>query len=196
MKKPRAVVLPLERIEPKILFLRGDRVMLSSDLARLYGVQPRVLIQAVKRNLERFPHDFMFQLTATEAALLKSQSVISSWGGARRAEPYAFTEQGVSMLSSVIHSPRAIQINIEIIRTFVFLRKALRSGKAMVKKLRELEDRCNARHAQVMEVFRELLGGAEPARERIGFQPPRPGRLARGAAPESQSTRATPALDY
>src|SRR6266404_2902123 len=95
-------------IENRILIVRGHRVMLSTDLAKLYGVEPRVLVQAVKRNIDRFPEDFMFQLSAEEFQILKSQFVISSWGGARRARPYAFTEQGVAMLSSVLRSKRAV----------------------------------------------------------------------------------------
>ena len=100
-----------ERIEKRILLLRGQKVMLSMDLAELYGVEPRVLVQAVKRNIDRFPGDFMFQLNLQEVRNLKSQIVISSWGGLRRAAPYAFTEQGVAMLSSVLNSKRAAQVN-------------------------------------------------------------------------------------
>jgi hypothetical protein len=107
--------IPPERIERRILLIRGHKVMLSIDLAELYSVEPRVLIQAVKRNLECFPDDFMFQLTNEEFANLKSQIVISSWGGARTS-PYAFTEQGVAMLSSVLRSPRAVQVDIDLMR--------------------------------------------------------------------------------
>src|SRR6266568_3929605 len=105
-------LIPAERIEKCILLLRGEKVMLSPDLAKLYGVEPRALVQAVKRNLNRFPPDFMFQLTKEEFENLKSQIVISSWGGARRATPYAFSELGVAMLSSVLNSKHAIQMNI------------------------------------------------------------------------------------
>src|SRR5262245_61203587 len=108
-----------ERIARRILLLRGAKVMLSMHLAALYGVEPRVLMQAVKRNLPRFPRDFMFQLSAPEFARLKSQIVISSWGGRRRSRPYAFTEQGVAMLSSILRSPRAVLVNVEIMRAFV-----------------------------------------------------------------------------
>jgi hypothetical protein len=106
-------VIPVERIEGHIFLIRGEKVMLSTHLAELYEVEPRALVQAVKRNLERFPEDFMFQLSAEEFADLKSQIVTSSWGGARRAAPYAFTEQGVAMLSSVLRSERAIIVNEE-----------------------------------------------------------------------------------
>src|SRR5579863_9283837 len=111
-------VIPAERIESRILLIRGEKVMLSGDPARLYEVEPRALVQAVKRNIARFPEDFMFQLSQEEFQVLKSQIVISSWGGMRRANPYAFTEQGVAMLSTVLRSKRAIQANIEIMRAF------------------------------------------------------------------------------
>ncbi len=122
--KPATLVA---RIEARIVVIRGQRVMLSMDLAELYGVEPRALVQAVKRNPSRFPEDFMFQLSREEFANLKSQIVISSWGGLRWATPYAFTEQGVSMLSSVLNSPRAIRVNVEIMRAFVRLRRMLAS---------------------------------------------------------------------
>ena len=117
--------LTLENIERHIFLIRGHRVMLSADLADLYAVEPRVLVQTVKRNRDRFPADFMFQLTEQEFHRLKSQIVTSSWGGLRRAYPYAFTEQGVAMLSSVLRSNRAIQVNIAIMRAFVKLRELL-----------------------------------------------------------------------
>ena len=115
-------LMPLERIESKILLLRGEKVLQSTHLAELYEVGPRALVQAVKRNLDRFPADFMFQLSADEFRDLKSQIVSSSWGGLRRAAPYAFTEQGVAMLSSVLKSKRAIQVTVAIMRAFVRLR--------------------------------------------------------------------------
>lgn len=105
-------MLPMERIQNKIHLIRGEKVMLSTDLADLYEVEPRALVQAVKRNAERFPDDFLFQLNAEEAAGLKSQIVISSHGGPRRSRPYAFTEQGIAMLSSVLRSERAVAVNI------------------------------------------------------------------------------------
>jgi len=108
----KQALVPAERIERAIFLIRGQKVMLSTDLAELYGVEPRVLVQAVQRNIERFPEDFMFQLTTSEFSNLKSQIVISSWGGLRRAAPYAFTEQGVAMLSSVLrlrYRPRMIR---------------------------------------------------------------------------------------
>src|SRR6266700_3260959 len=108
-----------EQIERRIYLIRSERVMLSGDLAALYRVAPKVLVQAVKRNRPRFPSDFLFQLTQAEFTNLKSQTVTSSWGGVRRARPYAFTEEGVAMLSGVLHSRRAVRVNVAIMRAFV-----------------------------------------------------------------------------
>jgi len=127
-------IVPMERIEKRIYLFRGKKVMLSTDLADLYGVEVRAFVQAVKRNVMRFPEDFMFQLNEKEYDILKSQIVISSWGGARRARPYAFTEQGVAMLSSVLRSKRAIRVNIQIIRAFVRLREMILSHRELAKK--------------------------------------------------------------
>ncbi len=140
--------------------------MISTDLAGLYQVAPRVLVQAVKRNADRFPPDFMFQLTAHEFSLLKSQIVISSWGGFRRATPYAFTEQGIAMLSSVLRSKRAIRVNIEIMRTFVRLRRLLSSNAVLARKLAQLEKKYDAQFKVVFDAIRELMNGPE--------QPPAP----------------------
>jgi len=163
-------IIPTERIEQKILFLRGEKVMLSTDLAKLYEVEPRALIQAVKRNLDRFPPDFMFQLTKEEVANLKSQIVISSWGGARRATPYAFTENGVAMLSSVLNSDRAIRVNVEIMRTFTRLRKLLASHAELARKLNALERKYDAQFRIVFDAIRQLMAPSpEPKKGRIGF---------------------------
>lgn len=133
-------LVPMEAIEKKILLIHGQKVMLDSDLADLYGVQTKVLVQAVKRNINRFPTDFMFQLTAEEAVLLRSQIVTSSSGhGGRRYVPYVFTEQGVAMLSSVLNSKRAIEVNIQIMRAFVKLREMMSTHKDLARKLTELE---------------------------------------------------------
>ena len=142
---------------------------MSTDLANLYQVQPRALIQAVKRNLDRFPGDFMFQLTASEFRNLKSQIVISSWGGSRRAAPYAFTEQGVAMLSSVLHSRRAVQVNIEIMRAFVHLRRLLSSNEDLSRKLASLERKYDARFKVVFEAIKKLMAPPTPKPRRIGF---------------------------
>src|ERR1017187_638259 len=130
--------VPVELVARRICLIRGQRVMLSPDLAELYHVEPRALVQAVKRNLDRFPEDFMFQLTDEEYGNLKSQIVISSWGGARRANPYAFTEHGGAMLSSVVHSKRAVQMNILIIRAFVKLREVLATNRALAQRIEQL----------------------------------------------------------
>jgi hypothetical protein len=158
-----------ERIEQAIVIIRGLRVMLSTHLAPLYDVEPRALIQAVKRNRERFPADFMFQLNAGEWKNLKSQLVISSWGGSRRAAPYAFTEQGIAMLSSVLKSRRAIQVNIEIMRAFVRLRQILASNAQLARKLAELEKKYNAQFRVVFDAIRQLMTPPKPDKRKIGF---------------------------
>ena len=182
-----------ERIEQAILLIRGEKVMLDADLAALYGVATRVLIQAVKRNAERFPPDFIFQLTKEEVDLLRSQSVtsksasrldqgdseilrsqfvISKIGdprGGRRYLPYAFTEQGVAMLSSVLHSPRAIAVNIEIMRTFIRLRRMLASHADLARKLEALEKKYDAQFKVVFDAIRQLMAPPAPKRRRIGF---------------------------
>ena len=170
MYKDRALIPP-ERIERSILLIRGHKVMLSTDLAELYGVEPRILVQAVKRNITRFPQDFMFQLSKEEFSNLKSQIVISSWGGLRRAPPYAFTEQGVAMLSSVLRSKRAIQVNIEIMRAFVRLRQILASNKELAKRLDALEKKYDAQFKVVFDAIRQLMAPPEqkPPKRRIGF---------------------------
>src|SRR5208282_3952950 len=146
-----------ERIERRILLIRELRVILSSDLAQLYEVAPKVLIQAVKRNYPRFPADFMFQLTREEYTNLKSQFVTSSWGGARRATPYAFTEQGVAMLSSVLRSERAVHVNIAIMRAFVRLRRILASHAQLARKLDALEKKYDTQFKVVFDAIRELM---------------------------------------
>lgn len=165
-------IVPLDHVERHILLIRGEKVLLGQDLARLYDVEPRSLIQAVKRNIERFPRDFMFQLTREETANLKSHSVTSSWGGARRATPYAFTEQGVAMLSSVLRSERAVQVNVAIMRTFVRLRQMLSSNATLSKRLDELEKTYDEQFAAVFEAIRQLMDGdqEEKARPPIGYQ--------------------------
>lgn len=160
--------MPLAEIELAILPLRGQRVLLSGDLARLYDVEVRVLMQAVKRNLDRFPADFMFQLNDEEWQFLKSQSVISSWGGARTA-PYAFTEQGVAMLSSVLKSGRAIQVNIEIMRAFVRLRRLLSEHQELAGRLDHLEQRYDQQFKAVFDAIRQLMAAPVPSSRPIGF---------------------------
>lgn len=175
-------------IQSRILALREQRVMLDADLAQLYGVQTRALVQAVKRNLARFPEDFMFQLSPEEWAALRSQSVISNTEGrgGRRTAPYAFTEQGVAMLSSVLGSPRAIAVNIEIMRTFVRVRALAATHGELAKRLAELEDKTEAlamnhdtfshnTRSQLKKVFdalRELMTPPDPPKRPIGFVTP------------------------
>jgi hypothetical protein len=167
-----------------ILELREQRVMLDADLAELYGVQTKVLVQAVKRNVLRFPADFMFQLSTEEFAALRSQSVTSNTGrGGRRTAPYAFTEQGVAMLSSVLGSPRAIAVNIEIMRTFVRVRELAATHGDLAKRLGELEEKTEAlamqqdafshntraQLKQVFEAIRQLMVPPDPPKRPIGF---------------------------
>lgn len=169
-----------EQIMPHILICRGYKVMIDTELASLYGVEVRSLIQAIKRNLYRFPEDFMFQLTKQEVEILRSQIVISSlrrqtdtssWGG-RRYPPYAFTEQGVAMLSSVLHSKRAIQVNVEIMRAFVRLRQMLTTNAGLARKLAALEKKYDAQFKIVFDAIRELMTPPEPKKKRpIGFAP-------------------------
>jgi hypothetical protein len=159
-----------ERIEQRIFLLRGQKVMLSPDLAQLYDVEPRALVQAVKRNLERFPVDFMFQLSGREFRSLKSQIVTSSWGGLRRATPYAFTEQGVAMLSSVLRSERAVRVNIEIMRAFVRMRQMLASHADLARKVAALEKKYDAQFKVVFDAIRELMTPPQPKQIRIGFR--------------------------
>ena len=163
-------LIPVDRIEKAILLIRKQKVMLDADLAELYGVETRVLVQAVKRNHERFPEDFMFQLSREEFSILRSQSMTSSdWGG-RRYPPYAFTEQGVAMLSSVLRSQRAIQVNIEIMRAFIRLRQMLASHADLARKLNALEKKYDAQFKEVFEAIRQLMAPPEPKRRPIGFQ--------------------------
>jgi hypothetical protein len=167
-----AGVVPLERIERAIYLIRGEKVLLDEDLARLYGVETRVLNQAIKRHHRRFPADFMFKLSPREFANLKSQSVTSSWGG-RRKLPLAFTEQGVAMLSSVLNSERAVGVNILIMRAFVRLRKLLAANEALYRKLNELERKLQHHDQAIAVIFDEIRKLMEPPPEepkgRIGF---------------------------
>lgn len=165
-------VVRLERVAHRIVRIRQQNVLLSQHLAELYSVFVKALNQAVKRHAERFPPDFMFQLTAEEFDNLKSQLVTSSWGGARRALPYAFTEQGVAMLSSVLRSDRAVKVNIEIMRAFVRLRQTLNANDALARKFSELEKRVG-KHDQditaIIDAIRQLMAPPEKAKREIGF---------------------------
>ena len=169
----RAAPLPVAQaiadVESRIHSLRGSRVMFSFDLARLYGVETKVLLQAVKRNVRRFPPDFAFRLSAEEFATLRSQLVTSSWGGSRYP-PYAFTEQGVAMLSGVLHSDRAVAVNIEVMRAFVNLRALLASDQGLAARLSDLERRYDAQFSDVFDAIRELMEPPDDAPKKpIGF---------------------------
>ena len=163
-------LIPNERIERAILLIRGQKVMLDRDLAELYDVPTKVLNQAVKRNAERFPGDFMFQLREEEMdVVLRSQFVTSKGGrGGRRYLPYAFTEQGVAMLSSVLNSDRAIEVNIAIMRAFVRLREIMATHKDLARKLEELEKKLGQHDEKfqiVFEAIRQLMAPPEPAKK-------------------------------
>ena len=158
------------QVERRILLIRGQKVMLDADLAELYGVPTKSLNLAVKRNAERFPEDFMFQLTGDEAAGLRFHLETSKSGrGGRRYRPYAFTEQGVAMLSSVLRSLRAVQVNIAIMRTFVRLREMLLSHADLARKLAALENKYDAQFKVVFDAMRELMQPSTPPRREIGF---------------------------
>ena len=161
-------LIPAEVIERKIYLIRGHKVMLDGDLAELYGVATKRLNEQVRRNLRRFPSDFMFQLSSKEAESLRSQIATSKRGG-RRYLPYAFTEQGVAMLSSVLNSDRAIEVNIQIMRAFVKLREMIASNKDLAKRLDELESKYDKQFKVVFDAIRELMTPPEPKRRRIGF---------------------------
>jgi hypothetical protein len=164
----------VDRIEKAILLIRGQKVMLDRDLAELYAVETGALNRAVKRNIQRFPEDFMFQITDEEAERLRCQTGISKRGrGGRRYLPYVFTEQGVAMLSSVLNSERAIQVNIAIMRVFVRLREMMATHKELAFKLAELEERLEGHDEQIQNIFeaiRQLMTPPEPPRKKIGFE--------------------------
>ena len=177
-RKLTTVIAPVELIERQIHIVRGQRVLLDSDLADLYGVETKVLNQAVQRNSDRFPEDFAFPLTPQEFANLKSQIVTSSLGhGGRRKLPWAFTEHGIAMLSSVLNSPTAVRVNIQIIRTFVRLRRLLATPGELVTQLQQLAEtvQLHDRHIKaITDVLTKMMEPPpQPAKKgRIGFQPP------------------------
>ena len=192
-------LIPAERIEKAILLIRGQKVMLDADLAMLYQVQTKALVQAVKRNLNRFPSDFMFQLSKEELENWRSQ-IVTSNPGARmglRRRPYAFTEQGVAMLSSVLHSERAVVVNIEIMRAFVRLRQILATHVELAHKLDELEKRYDAQFKMVFDAIRQLMAPPPDTRKgKIGFR--REAEKPPGSKPEGkvkQERHGRPAVD-
>jgi hypothetical protein len=165
-------LIPVEIIEKKILLIRGHKVMLDSDLAMLYEVETFNLNKAVKRNIDRFPEDFMFQLTTEEAGALRFQIGISKTEGrgGRRYLPYVFTEQGVAMLSTVLNSERAVKVNIEIMRTFVKLRQMLASNAELARKLEVLEKKYDAQFKVVFAAIRQLMSPPISKKAKIGFR--------------------------
>ncbi len=162
------VLVPLELIENKILLIRGRKVMLDRDLAVLYGVKTKALNQAVKRNLERFPKDFMFQLTHLEDQGLRSHFVTAKKGGPT-SHPFVFTEQGVAMLSTVLKSRQAIAVNIQIIRTFTKLREMLSSHHLLRKKIEDIEKKYDSQFKVIFDVIKQLVTEEEGPKRRIGF---------------------------
>jgi len=162
------VLASTDFIATKILFLRDEKVLLDADLALLYGVETKRLKEAVRRNLARFPEDFMFQLSDEEWKNLRTQFASSSWGG-QRYPPFAFTEQGVAMLSGILNSPRAIETNIAIMRTFVALRKLMESNQDLATKIRQLERKYDQRFKLVFDTIQQLIKQEKEARP-IGFE--------------------------
>jgi hypothetical protein len=166
----RQSLVPVASIERRIYLVRGEKVMLDADLAELYEVPTKVFNQAVKRNLDRFPEDFMFRVTKEESESLRSQIVTSKIGrGGRRTLPYVFTEQGVAMLSSVLRSRRAIEVNIAIMRAFVNLRRMMLSNEELNRKVNALEQKYDENFKVVFDALRRLLAAPEKPRRRIGF---------------------------
>lgn len=164
-------IVPVEIIQNKIIYFRKCKVMLDRDLAELYEVPTKRLNEQVRRNLKRFPSDFMFQLTKKEFKILKSQIATSSWGGVRKM-PYVFTEQGVAMLSSVLNSERAIQVNIQIMRTFTKLRQMIETHKDLKRKVEEMEKKYDGQFQIVFNALKELLEPPpSPKKGQIGFRP-------------------------
>jgi phage regulator Rha-like protein len=172
-KTVKAEIILTERIEKKIYLIRNQKVMLDNDLAELYGVETKILNKAVSRNSERFPKDFIFQITKEEWENLRFQFGTSKKSrGGRRYLPYAFTEQGVAMLSSVLKSKRAIQVNIQIMRAFVKLREILSTHKELAQKLKELELKIDSHDQQIQAIFdviNQLITPSEPPKRKMGF---------------------------
>lgn len=168
-KKPKSAILPEEVIQSKIFLIRGKKVMVDRDLAELYTVNTKALNQAVKRNIDRFPEDFMFQLTSTETKELvtnrdRFQSLRHS-----TVSPYAFTENGVAMLSSVLNSPRAVQVNIQIMRTFTKLREMMATHEELRRKIEELERKYDYQFAVVFDAIKRFLEPPIKPKRKIGF---------------------------
>jgi hypothetical protein len=171
MKAEAVVLVPLERIERNILLIRGEKVMLDADLAEIYGVTTKVLNQAVKRNAVRFPVDFMFRLTATEAEELNRSQIVTGSQKHRdpRFPPFAFTEHGALMLANVLNSERAALTSVQVVRAFVRLRQMLASNAELSRKLAALEKKYDAQFKVVFDAIRQLMTPPETKRREIGF---------------------------
>jgi phage regulator Rha-like protein len=169
-KNTKERLIPLEHIANKIFWIRGKKVMMDRDLSALYGVETKVLNQAVKRNLERFPEDFMFQLTGEEAIDLRSQIVTLKRGQHRKYLPFVFTEHGVAMLSSVLKSKKAIEINIFIVRSFIRLREILSTHKDLVEKIEKIERKYDRQFKLIFDVMQRVLDDGKQPKIIIGFE--------------------------
>src|SRR5207249_4102550 len=165
------VALKPENLAQLVFVIRGEKVMLDVDLAKLYGVSRKALNQAFRRNKQRFPSDFAFQLSKEEFDQLRSQIVTSSLHGGRRYRPYAFIEQGVAMLSSVLRSTRAVEVNIAIMRTFVQLRHLMDTNRDLARKVEALEKKYDEQFAEVFAAIKELIAPPAPPKRQIGFHP-------------------------
>jgi phage regulator Rha-like protein len=176
LRMPNPRKTPVHAVESRILFLRHQRVILDADIAELYGVPVKVLNQQIKRNRERFPSDFVFQLTAKEHELLRSQIVTSNkTRGGRRYTPYAFTEHGAIMAATVLNSERAVQMSVFVVRAFVRLREMLATNRRLAGKIDELENRLDTHDSviqELIEAIKELMAPEDPPRVRIGFELP------------------------
>jgi ORF6N domain len=166
-----AIILKPEHVARFVFFVRGEKAMFDFHLAGLYGVETRALKQAVRRNRKRFPTDFMFELSEREEKDLVSQNVIPGRGQLGGARPMVFTEQGVAMLSSVLRSPRAVEVNIAIMRTFVQLRRLMDTNADLARKIEGLEKKYDEKFAVVFAAIKQLIAPPEPAKKRIGFHP-------------------------
>lgn len=170
-EKKRIIILPTERVASLIFLIRSKKVILDKDLAKLYEVETRTLNQAVRRNKERFPEDFMFQLNKNESDSLRSQFVtLKGRGKHSKYLPHAFTEQGVAMLSSVLNSERAIQVNIQIIRTFTKLRELLSTNEALRKKIEIMERKYDTKLKVIFDLIKHLLPDEKDPKQKIGFK--------------------------
>ena len=170
-------IIPVERIQNSIYLIRKQKVMLDKDLAALYGVKPIVLRQQVKRNIGRFPVDFMYQLTDKEVAILLSQNVIPSRRSLGGYNPYVFTQEGIAMLSSVLRSKRAIEVNIAIMRTFVKLRRILATNDLLRRKIESMERKYDEQFSVVFEVLEKMLAEPEKSKKPFGFHTKKSGKI-------------------